>query len=158
MRLIFKQRFRLGLDSYNIFNENGEIVYTVRSRFSIIGRKLDICDRWGYCIGSIKSNAFIFYPKFNMYIGGNCVGTITKRNAFFQRPRYFLNCNGWEVRGTFWEWDYTIVDAIGGAVATLHKEFAWTDTYMLDIYDDANVLGVLMIVVAIDTEKDTRYY
>ena len=158
MRFVFKQRFRFGLDSYNIFNESGEVAYTVQSRFSFIYRKLDICDRWGYRIGSIKSNPFIFYPKFNMYIGESCIGTIRKRNYFFQRPRYILDCNGWEVRGTFWEWDYTILDATGIAVATLHKEFAWTDTYVLDIYDEANILGVLMVVVAIDTEKDTRSY
>ena len=41
MKLLFKQRFTFGLDTYDIYNEMGETVFTVKSRFAL-GRKLEI--------------------------------------------------------------------------------------------------------------------
>ena len=156
MRLVFKEKFTFGLDSYNVFNESGEIAFTVKRRFSL-GKVLEIYDRWGYPIGRIVSGWFILMPRFKMFAGERYIGEIKKKNSFF-RPRYIIDCNGWEMQGNMWEWHYSIVDATGGAIATLHKELAWTDTYTLDVYNDADVLTVLMIVVAIDTEKENRIY
>ena len=67
-----------------------------------------------------------------------------------------LDCNGWEVQGNFWEWDYQVLDG-SREVMTVSKElFHWTDTYVLDIADPADALVCLMIVLAIDAEKCSR--
>ena len=132
----------------------GETVFTVKSRFAL-GRKLEIYDRGGYLVGTLIGKVFTFLPTFEMYVGDSLVGTIQKQMTFF-KPKFILDCNGWEVNGSFWEWDYSIVDSTGKAVATLTQEFDWTDTYILDIVDDTDALAVLMIVIAIDAEKDSR--
>ena len=55
------------------------------------------------------------------------------------------------------EWDYTIVSASRGTVATIGKElFRWTDTYVIDVADPADALHALMVVLAIDAEKCSR--
>ena len=154
MRLLFKQRFTFGLDAYDIYNEAGETAFTVRSRFAF-GRKLEIYDRSDYHVGTLIGKVFTFLPTFEMYLGDNYVGSIQKKMTFF-RPEFIIDCNGWQVRGNFWEWDYNIVDSTGRAIATITKEPAWMDTYVLDIYDDADALAVLMMVIAIDAEKDNR--
>ena len=154
MRLLFKQRFTFGLDSYDIYNEPGDTVFTVRSRFAF-GRKLEIYDRSDYLVGTLVGKVFTFLPTFEMYVGDRFAGSIQKRMTFF-RPEFIIDCNGWQVRGDFWEWDYQITDPQGRAVATITKEFGWTDTYILDIYDDTNALSVVMLVIAIDAEKDNR--
>ena len=154
MRLLFKQRFTFGLDAYDIYNEAGETAFTVRSRFAF-GRKLEIYDRSDYHVGTLIGKVFTFLPTFEMYLGDNYVGSIQKKMTFF-RPEFIIDCNGWQVRGNFWEWDYNIVDSTGRAIATITKELAWMDTYVLDVYDDADALAVLMMVIAIDAEKDNR--
>ncbi len=154
MRLLFKQRFTFGLDTYDIYNEAGETVFTVKSRFAF-ARKLEIYDRSGYLLGTLVGKVFTFLPTFEMYIGDRLAGTVQKRMTFF-RPEFILDCNSWRVSGDFWEWNYSIVEDMGRAVATITQEFAWMDTYTLDIYDDADALAVLMIVIAIDAEKDSR--
>lgn len=75
----------------------------------------------------------------------------------FFKPRFTLDCNGWQVDGDWLEWDYTISDSYGRNVATVSKElWNWTDTYTLQVPDPANALGVLMVVLAIDAEKCSR--
>ena len=154
MRLIFKQRFTFGFDKYDVYNEAGETVFTVKSKFAF-GRKLEIYDRSGYHVGTLIGKVFTFLPTFEMYIGERYTGSIQKKMTFF-RPEFIVDCNGWEVTGNFVEWDYSIIDMAGMAVATITKEFSWMDTYTLDIYDDTDALAVLMLVIAIDAEKDNR--
>lgn len=154
MRLCFKQRFTFGFDKYDIYNEAGEVVFTVKGRFAF-GRKLEIFDRGGNLIGTLIGRVFTFLPTFEMYIGDRPAGIIQKKFTFFQ-PEFIVDCNGWSVSGNIWEFDYSITDTECRTVAVIEKEFAFMDTYYLDIFDDADALAVLMIVIAIDAEKDNR--
>ena len=154
MKLLFKQRFSFGFDKYDILNENEEVVFTVKGRFSF-GRKLEIYDRGGNLVGTLIGKVFTFLPTFEMYIGDRFAGVIQKELTFM-RPRFIVDYNGWSVEGDFLEWDYRIVEGTGRTVASIEKTFAWMDTYMIDVYDDADALAVLMIIIAIDAEKDNR--
>lgn len=154
MRLLFKQRFFSWFDSYDIYNEANEVVFTVHGRMGW-GHKLEVCDRSGRSIGMLEEKIFRFLPTFEMYAHGNYLGCIKKEFAFF-RPSFQIDMNGWQIHGDWFEWDYTIVDSLGLSVATISKRMGWTDTYVLDIYNDADALSVLMVVLAIDAEKCSR--
>jgi uncharacterized protein YxjI len=89
-------------------------------------------------------------------MNGNYVGCISRELSFF-RPRYNIDYNGWQVEGDFLEWDYSILGDNGNAVATVSKElFNWTDTYSINVYNPADALSALMLVLAIDAEKCSR--
>ena len=104
----------------------------------------------------MKQQVFTFLPKFDMYVGDECVGTIRKEFTFL-RPAFTLDYNGWRVEGSFMEWDYTILDGAGRQVAVVSKElFHWTDTYVIDVADERDALYALMVVLSIDAEKCSR--
>lgn len=155
MRLLFKQRLFSWFDSYDIFDEAGEIVYTVKGQLSW-GHCLKIYDAAGNEIGMVKERIFTFLPKFEIYESGQYLGCISKEFSFFS-PRYNIDCNGWHVEGNFFEWDYEIINAFNCRVATVSKElFNWTDTYVIDVNDQSDALHALMLVLAIDAEKCSR--
>ena len=155
MKLLFKQRFFSWFDSYDIYDEAGNTVYTVEGKLAW-GHCLHILDPMGRHIATVKQQVFTFLPKFDLYIGEQCVGTICKEFTFL-RPSFTLDCKGWRVEGSFMEWDYAIVDAAGQQVASVSKElFHWTDTYVIDVADEENSLYALMVVLAIDAEKCSR--
>ena len=52
MRLLFKQRFFSWLDSYDIYDESGNVVYTVEGKLSF-GHCLDIVDASGQYVGCL---------------------------------------------------------------------------------------------------------
>ena len=104
MRLLFKQRFFSWFDSYDIYNEAGETVYTVEGKLS-----------WGHCLHILDA-------------AGNHIGTVKERVLTFL-PKFDIDCNGWQVQGSFMEWDYQVTEPCGALVATVTKElFHWTDT------------------------------
>lgn len=155
MKLLFKQRMFSWLDSYDIFSEAGETVFTVKGQLSW-GHCLKIFDAMGNELGTVKEKIFTFLPKFELYLGEQYIGCISKEFSLF-RPKYNIDCNGWQVEGDFFEWDYQIVNGMGQRIATIFKElFNWTDTYTIDVYDPKDALCALMLVIAIDAEKCSR--
>ena len=155
MKLLFKQRLFSWFDSYDIFNEAGEAVYTVKGQLAW-GHCLKIFDSSGYEIGTVKEKIFTFLPKFELYFGDRYIGCISKEFSFF-KPKYNIDCNGWHIDGNFFEWDYSILNPSGQCVATVSKQlFNWTDTYVIDVADPQDALYALMLVLAIDAEKCSR--
>lgn len=155
MKLLFKQRFFSWFDSYDIYDEAGNTVYTVRGQLSW-GHCLKIFDALGNEVGTIKERVFTFLPKFELYLGDRYVGCISKEFTFFCQ-KYNIDCNGWQIDGDWLEWNYRITDAVGVGVAAVSKEiFNWTDTYVIDVVNPADALCVLMFVLAVDAEKCSR--
>ena len=155
MKLLFKQRFFSWLDSYDIYDSSGRTVYTVKGQLAW-GHCLKIFDTVGNELGTVRERIFTWLPKFEMYLGGQYLGCISKEFTFF-KPRYHIDCNGWQVEGDFFEWDYRILTASGQEVATVSKEiFNWTDTYSIDVCEPRDALCALMLVIAIDAEKCSR--
>ena len=155
MRLLFKQRFFSWFDSYDIYDDNGETVYTVEGKLSW-GHCLHILNASGEHIGTVQQRVLTFLPKFELYEHEQYIGQIVKEFSFFV-PHFTIEGSDWEVDGQFMEWDYTITSASRGTVATISKElFNWTDTYVIDVSDPADALRALMVVLAIDAEKCSR--
>lgn len=155
MRLYFKQRFFSWFDSYDIYDETGNTAYTVEGKLSW-GHCLHILDRMGNHVGTVKEVVLTFLPKFEIYFGNAYAGCISKEFTFF-KPRFHIDCNGWEIQGEFMEWDYRITNRNGTDVATVSKElFHMTDTYVIDVGRAEDALMVLMVVLAIDAEKCSR--
>ena len=155
MRLIFKQRFFSFLDSYDIYDEHGNAVFTVKGQFSF-GRHFIIYSPEGRELGEIRQELFTFRPKYNLYSAESYIGCITKEFTFF-KPSFNIDLNGWRIEGDFFEWDYSIKDSRGMVIASARKEpFNFTDTYVIDVWNPADALAALMVVVAIDAEKASR--
>ncbi len=155
MKLLFKQKIFSWFDSYNIYDESGNIVYTVEGKLSW-GHKLHVLDSHGVHIGTVKETVLTFLPRFDLYVGNNFVGSLKKQLTFF-KPAYVLDFKGWSIKGDFWEWDYSIYDSSGRAVAKVSKElFHLTDTYVINVASPADALYALMFTLAIDAEKCSR--
>lgn len=155
MKLLFKQRLFSWFDSYDIYSETGETVYTVKGQLSW-GHLLKIYDNHGNEIGTVKEKIFTLLPKFEMYLGEQYIGCISKEFTFL-KPKFNIDCNGWQIEGDFFEWDYRILNSSRQCVATISKKlFNWTDTYEIDVNNPEDALCALMFVLAVDAEKCSR--
>lgn len=152
MKLLFKQRFFTWFDSYDIYREDGSTAYVVKGQLSW-GHCLKIFDPAGEELGMVKQRVLTFMPKFELYLGEQYIGCISKEFTLFSN-HYNIDCNGWHVEGDWLGWDYSIVDGSGETVATISKElFNWTDTYSIEVKRPNDALSALMVVLAIDAEK-----
>ncbi len=155
MKLLFKQRLFSWFDSYDIYNEAEETIFTVKGKLSW-GHCLKIYDAAGSEIGTVKEVVLTLLPKFELYLGDTYVGCISKELSFL-KPKYNIDCNGWHMVGDFMRWNYSILDMSGRNIAVVSKQvFHLTDTYVIDVCDPQDALCALMLVLAIDAEKCSR--
>ena len=61
MKLLFKQRLFTWFDSYDIYDENGNTVYTVEGQLSW-GHCMKVFDAYGNEIGMLQEKVFTFLP------------------------------------------------------------------------------------------------
>ena len=155
MKLYFKQRIFSWFDSYDIYNVNGEVVFSVEGQLSW-GHKLHILNAGGMHIATVKEVVLTWLPKFEFYIEEKYIGTLYKKFSLFS-PQFEVDFNSWSISGNFLEWDYQILGPAGEEIAVIQKElFHWTDTYTIEVADEENALCALMVVLAIDAEKCSR--
>ena len=155
MRLLFKQRMFSWLDNYDIYDESGNTLFSVKGELAW-GHLLRIYDAVGHEVGCVKEKLFSFWPRFEMYFGDRYAGCIQKEFSLF-RAKFHIDYLGWQIDGNWLEWDYTIFGANGQIVATVSKDlWNWTDTYIIDVADPNDTVCALMLVLAIDAEKCSR--
>ena len=155
MKLMFKQRMFSWLDSYDVFDENGNTLFTVEGQFSF-GKCLHILDAVGNHVATLQQEIGMF-PGYEIYVGEELRGTVYKNITLF-RSSFTIDFRGWTAEGDFCGWDYEVRDSGGKTVATISAElFQWTDTYTIDVPDPSDALDALMLVLAIDAKKDARY-
>lgn len=65
MRLLFKQRFFSWFDSYDIYDEDGNTVFTVEGKLAW-GHCLHILNAMGDHIGTVQQRVLTFLPKFEL--------------------------------------------------------------------------------------------
>ena len=156
MRLLIKQRVFSWSDTYDVYDEEGNVRYFVRAEVFALGHQIHVYDAAHVEVGMIRQKLFNLLPVFEIETGGIKRGQIEKQFTLF-RPKYDIDFNGWQVEGNWLEWDYTILRSDGGVVATISKELLhMTDTYVLDIQNPKDALHVLMFVLAMDAEKCSR--
>ena len=149
MKLLIKQRIFSWGDTYDIYDEVGNVKYVVKAEVFAFGHQLHVYDAHNYEVGKISQKLLTLLPQFDIEVRGEKRGTISKEFTFFH-PKYDIDYNGWHAEGDFWGWNY---DVYGGSVPIAHitKDiFQWGDTYVIDIINPADELHAMMLVIAID--------
>ena len=150
MKLIIKQKILSWFDSYNVYDENNNVIYIIKGKLAW-GHKFIICDSFGNELGIIKEKFFSFPPKFEIYKNNEKIGVI-KQKLTILKPKYYCDLKNYEVEGNFWELQYKIKKD-SKVIATIDKKlFAWGDTYVIDTSEEDS-FNVLLITVAIDAAK-----
>lgn len=154
MRLLIKQRVFSWTDSFDIYDENGNVRYYVKTEFFSLGHQMHVYDAGNREIGTVRQKLLTFVPTFDIEMGGTYRGRIQKKITFL-RPKYDVDFNGWSVEGDFLEWEYDVY-AGGGPIIHISKEiFHWGDTYVINIANPSDELMGVMLVLAIDAANCT---
>lgn len=155
MKLLIKQRVFSWTDSYDVYDEMGNVRYFVKAEFFTLGHLLHVYDPNQKELGVVSQKLFTLLPIFEMEVGGVKKGEIRKKFSFV-RPQYEIDYRGWHVEGNFLGWDYNVYGG-GALVACISKQvLSWGDTYVIDFKNPGDELDALLLVIAIDAANCTE--
>lgn len=150
MQLCIRQRVFAWGDTYDIYDENGNVRYFVKGEIFTLGHKIHVYEKSsGRCVGSIRQHLLTLMPTFDIVIHNQVRGTVRKRFTWFA-PKYDVDYRGWTCEGDLFGWDYRVMHG-QVQIMTISKEWlTWGDTYVLNYNDPSNELPGLLLVLAID--------
>lgn len=155
MVLVLKQRIFSLLDSYDICDEHGDHVFTVKSNLAL-GHSMKLYDSTGAEVGTIKEKLLKLMPTFEIYISGRYAGCIKKKFTLL-KPVFDLDCFGWSIRGSIMEWEYSVYDGERQVMSVSKQLMKLSDTYEINVPDIGDAVVGVLIALAIDAEKKYRY-
>ena len=155
MRLLLKQNLFSGLFGFKIYNQDKEVVYVVKRKFSL-KHILTIYDSQNNELGVVSGDSFRSTAEFTLIENGCCIGSVTKYPGFL-KPKYNIGMNGWILKGNILEWDYSIYTRNDRPIAYISVALGFSGTYAITVCNPVDALYVVMVVVAIDAEKSTRF-
>ena len=155
MKLLIKQRVFSWTDSYDIYDERGNVRFFVKAELIALGHRLHVYDANRNKIGMIKEKLFTFFPVFEIEIGGVTRGRIKKQLTLL-KPKYEIDCNGWRVEGDFLGWNYDVYSGNRSIIHISKQLLHFGDTYVIEIANPADELMGMMLVIAIDAANCTQ--
>ncbi len=155
MRLLIKQRVFSWSDTYDVYDENGNVKYFVKAEFLSLGHRLHVYDAYGDEVGLIKERLLTFLPVFDIEVNGVMRGQIEKRFTLF-KPKYEVDFNGWRAEGDFLGWEYDVYSGCSSVIHITKELFHWGDTYVIDFAKPEDELMGLLLVIAIDAANCTQ--
>ena len=149
MRLLIKQRVFSWTDTYDVYDENEQNKYFVKTEFLSIGHKIHVYDMYHNEVGFIREKVIALLPSFEVEIAHRYMGKINKKLTFF-KPRDEIDYNGWTVEGDIMGWNYNVYSGYNPVVHIKKELLRWGDTYVIDISQPKDEIAALMLVLAID--------
>lgn len=155
MRLFIKQKVFSWADAYHIYDEEGNVRYSVDGEFFSVGHRLHVKNADGEEVALIKEKLLSMLPCFEIQINGRTAGKIQKKFSFLN-PKYEVDFCGWRVEGNIMGWDYDVYEGCSPVIHISKKKLSWADTYALEFAKPEDELKGLLLVIAIDASNCTK--
>nr|WP_239534491.1 LURP-one-related family protein [Priestia taiwanensis] len=150
--MYIKQKVFSLSEKFTVKNQHEEDVYYVEGSFMKFPKTFSIMNTMGDEVALITKKVFTFLPKFLVEVNGQEVLSIKKEFSFF-KARYTIDAEGIEVRGSWWDMDFQVLQH-GEVIGEVSKKwFTWGDSYNVQIFDEKMDVIMLALVVAIDCVK-----
>ncbi len=151
MELYLKQKvFSVG-DKYNIFDAEGNLVYSVKGQIFSFAPKFFMYDEFGNELFMIQKKLMALMGKYEIYENGFLSAVVSREFTFF-KPKLNVESNTgrYSINGDFFSWDFDIQND-GKRVAQVAKKlFSWGDTYEISIFDENNAAFICALIITLD--------
>ncbi|MCI2069324.1 MAG: LURP-one-related family protein [Bacilli bacterium] len=149
MGLCIKEKVFSWSEAYDVYDENGNVKYTVKGEVFSLGHKIHIYDLEGKEVASVIEKVWSFLKNFRIFINGEEKGAIKEKFSFFH-PKYNVDFLDLEVEGDIFDWNYQMTKG-GTIVATMQRKvFSWASTFYLDCALKTDEVSYLALAIAID--------
>lgn len=146
--LVMKQKVMAWAEDFTVYTDDQQPRYRIRGSLMRLPKRYDITRTDGTPVAEIVKSTLSLRPRFTLQLPGLPPVTIRKEFSWF-KPVYSIDAGQLEVRGDWWDMQFTVWRD-GQPVASVNRKLlSWADTYAMDITDES-LEPVVALVVAID--------
>jgi uncharacterized protein YxjI len=151
MRYVMSNKWSV-TEHFVITDDSGDPRFDVRGNLGLTQR-LTFRDPSGREVAEIRKH--LMTTAHDILIGGQRVAEVRHTGFFGERYEIDSSFGQFTAKGSFTGWDYTISHG-GQVIATISREFAFREKFLVQTADGGNDILILAIVLAIDSIHDER--
>lgn len=156
VRLYMKEEFVSKQNKVIVKSQTGENMFLAVGTWGRIGDSISLYNMKGSLLVKVKQVTLSLLPKFDLYVRGKKVGTITKHMAF-SKPYYKVSKLNWKVTGDFEQTRYQIRHN-AKTIAEIEKNCLWRgDFYALNISEPHHAPITVVISLIVDHYARKRH-
>ncbi len=150
MKLYLKQNILSLVDTYRILDENGDEMYYARSQFFKFFAEIDIINRYGDIVYTIKRIFSFILPRYEIIKDGVVIATLNSEGFFIKSWNINTSERNLYLEGDILAYDLSVYED-GRELAHIRKKFfALSDSYEIDIANDEDADLIATLIIAID--------
>lgn len=153
MQYQMKQKLFAWGDDFTIKTADGADAYFVDGKAFTLGDQLAFQDMSGRELAYIKQKLLAWGPTYELYRGGQLIAVVKKSLFTLFHCTFTIDVPGPDdliAEGDFTDHEYHFMRG-GRPLATVSKQwFSWTDSYGVDIAEEADPVLILASTVIID--------
>ena len=151
MRYVMSNKWSL-TEHFVITDDSGEPRFDVRGNLGLTQR-LTFRDQSGREVAEIRKH--LMTTAHDIRVGGERVAEVRHTGFFGEHYEIDSSFGPFTAKGSFTGWDYRISQG-GQVVATISREFAFREKFLVETAEGGNDIFILAIVLAIDSIHDER--
>ena len=155
--LAFNEHRYMWNETYDVYDENREVKYTIKGEMTSIKRHMHVYDSYGNKLGMVKEKLIAWRLPltlganpidFEIEVNGRSLGKVKSRWAL-GKQKYEVNYNGWHIEGDLLGAKYKILNGSEEIAQVSLKFFNWGG-YVATYPNLQNEIPILMLVLAIE--------
>lgn len=151
MELFMKEKIFSLHGEHHIYDLEGNECYEVRGKFFSIHDYMSLYDQEGKELAKIHKKLISLHETHFIEIDGKEVTELRTKLFHPFNQEIDMPEIGWEIRGNFFEHDFSIYDNGDNLRAVLHRKYtSLGEGYQITITSDEDVVLVLAIIVALE--------
>ena len=151
MELFMKEKIFSLHGEHHIYDLEGNECYEVRGKFFSIHDYMSLYDTEGKELAKIHKKLISLHETHFIEIDGKEVTELRTKLFHPFNQEIDMPEIGWEIRGNFFEHDFSIYDNGDNLRAVLHRKYiSLGEGYQITITSDEDVVLVLAIIVALE--------
>lgn len=154
-KLYVKQKVFKFTDHYDVLDENNNPIYKVDQDFRFFGNSVNVSKYDGSKSFNISRGMIFLLPKYSVKFSDGNKMTIQQDLTFFRKKiKIISNDYTLELKGNIWDINFEVYNNLK-LVGNIYKKFlSWSDTFVIDVYDDSFEEELLALLIVVDDILD----
>ena len=150
-RFYINERIFTVRDRFNVYREDGSMVYEVKEKLFTFGKQYRLFDMSKRQLAFIKQKLFRLLPAYKIYVDGKHMATVKKKfSVFVNKYAIQSDYGNYRAEGDFLAWDFKIYKD-DNLICTVSKNFdVFRDKYEIAVAEGYNEILLLCMVIVFD--------
>ena len=156
MELIIKKAKLTVLDTYEVTDEKGNVVFNVKGELVSVGKRLRINDPSGHELASVYKKKIALREKYIIDMKNAEEVEVFRIDTMRKVPEYRAKQLGWTLKGDFGKKDLKIMEGLHTAAHLRPKRLSFGETLKLDVKDSGKALAAVALYLVSEMDQPDK--